>query len=130
EIAFALVTCCEDRDRVPPTDLEQHDIASAAERNDEFAKEWAMPATSGLPAGEGKLLEHGQCLLDCVHCLCCQFEVLLQQKAVSAFKVFLCLLSESDAIAHRVLRAFLPGLRPAALRASSSRRRSPATTRA
>src|SRR5712691_13233822 len=49
EIAFALVTDREDRDRVSPTDLKQHDIASAAERNDEFAKEWAVPATSGLP---------------------------------------------------------------------------------
>src|SRR5713101_6248502 len=75
EIAFALVTDREDRDRVSPTDLKQHDIASAAERNDEFAKEWAVPATSGLPTGEGKLLEHGQCLLDRVHCLCCQLEV-------------------------------------------------------
>src|SRR5438552_17722767 len=82
EVAFALVTDCEDRDRVSPTDLEQHDITSAAEGNDEFAKECAVLATSGLPTGEGKLLEHGHRLLDRVHCLCCQFEVLLQQKAV------------------------------------------------
>ncbi len=82
EIAFALVTYCEDRDRVSPTDLKQHDIASAAERDDEFAKKWAVPATAGLPTGEGKVFEHGQRLVDRVHCLCGQFEVLFQQKAV------------------------------------------------
>ncbi len=129
EIAFALVTDCEDRDHSSPGDLEQHDVASASERNDQFAKEWAGPATSGLPTGEGEFLEHGQCLLDRVHCLCCQFEVLLQQKAVEAFKVLPCFLSESDAVAHRVFRAFLAGLPDPALRALSSRRRSPATTR-
>src|SRR5712692_6408996 len=112
-VALALVAYAKDGDGVPPTDLEQDDIAGAAEGNDQFTKEWAMPPVSGLSTGERKLLQHDHCLFDCIERLASRGEVPLQQEVVEPIEVLLGLRGEPNAIAHRARRP-LPA---AALRA-------------